>query len=174
MAALFICDLGFSIWDSVGIGFSTLDFCLLLFPFYLLLFWPNIPGRHFVLTTDMKNKLTFVIALCVLSLAVLGCSRIWPSSGSNTSSGNSNSEVSAKTGVKECDDFIDMIDRDSKDPNEGFVAKKIREVAIDIAKEAIKTNIEENKGDTEKIAQGCKEAQEKYLKDKAEKEKEKK
>lgn len=119
----------------------------------------------------MKNKLAFVIALFALSLAVLGCSRIWPSSESNTSSNNSNSEQVAKTGVKECDDFIDLIDRDAKDPNEGFVAKKIREVAIDIAKEAIKSNIEENKGDKEKIAQGCKEAQEKYLKDKAEKEK---
>ncbi len=121
----------------------------------------------------MKNKLSVVIALCVLTLAVLGCSKIWPGSGSNTSSGNSNSDQVAKTGVKECDDFLDLIDRDSKDPDEGFVAKKIREVAIDIAKEAIKSNIEENKGDKEKIAQGCKEAQEKYLKDKAEKDKDK-
>ena len=102
-------------------------------------------------------------------IAGLGCGSIFPGGDKSGSGGNSNTEQMAKTGVKECDDFIDLMNEDSKAPDEGFVARKIREFAIDIAKEAIKSNIEENKNDKEKIALGCKEAKEKYIKDKTEK-----
>jgi hypothetical protein len=118
----------------------------------------------------MKNKITLLTAIVVLLVAGLGCGRIF-SGGDNKSGsgGNSNTEQMAKTGVKECDEFIDLINEDSKAPDEGFVARKIREFAIDVAKEAIKANIEENKNDKEKVALGCKEAREKYIEDKAEK-----
>ena len=118
----------------------------------------------------MKNKFTVAVSIIVLVIAGLGCSQIW----SGGSKSNSNAEQLAKTGVKECDEFIDLLNEDSKSPDEGFVARQIREFAIDIAKEAIKSNIEENKGDKEKVALGCKEAKEKYIKDKAEKTTEKK
>jgi DNA transposition AAA+ family ATPase len=74
----------------------------------------------------------------------------------------------AKTGVKECDEFIDLLSNDSKSPDEDFITRKIREYAIDFAKESIKKNIEENQNDKEKIAQGCKEARDEYLRKKTE------
>ncbi len=117
----------------------------------------------------MRNKITLLTAVVFLLVAGLGCGKIFSGGEKPGSAGNSNTEQMAKTGVKECDDFIDLMNEDSKAPDEGFVARKIREFAIDIAKEAIKSNIEENKNDKEKIALGCKEAKEKYIKDKAEK-----
>jgi PHP family Zn ribbon phosphoesterase len=118
----------------------------------------------------MKNKITLLTAIAFVLVAGLGCGSIF-SGGDNKSGsgGNSNTEQMAKTGVKECDEFVDLINEDAKAPDEGFVARKFREIAIDIAKEAIKSNIEENKNDKEKVALGCKEAKEKYIKDKTEK-----
>lgn len=116
----------------------------------------------------MRNKITLAIAVAALLVVGLGCSQIWPSK-TDSGSGNSNSEHVAKTGVTECDEFLDLLNEDSKAPDEGVIARKIREFAIDIAREAIKSNIEQNKNDKEKAALGCKEAKEKYIKDKAEK-----
>lgn len=113
----------------------------------------------------MRNKITLFIALGLVVAAALGCGRIWPGSDSNT--GNANAQPVAKTGVKECDEFIDVLNEEQKAPDEGFIARKAREFIIDAAKEAIKQNIEQNKNDKEKIALGCKEAKEQFLKDRA-------
>lgn len=117
----------------------------------------------------MKNKLSILLVMVALVAVSLGCGSLMPGSGKSDNGANSNTEQVAKTGVKECDDFIDYLNEDSKAPDEGFVARKIRETAIDVAKEAIKSKIEENKNDKESIARGCKEAKEQYIKDKAEK-----
>lgn len=127
----------------------------------------------------MKNKLTFLPALFLLLTVGFGCSFIdkATSGGSdNTNSGNpsnsaTNPNDSAKTGVAECDEFLDLLNNDQKKPDEDLFTRKFREYAIDFAKEAIKKNIEDNKGDKEKIARGCKEAKEDYLKKKEEKNK---
>jgi hypothetical protein len=130
----------------------------------------------------MKNKFTAIIILSVILTIGLGCNFLQKQNSdgatddSSTSKQNNDSttlDPNKKTGVAECDEFIDLLDKDSQSPDEDFVTKKIREYAIDFAKEAIKKNIEENKGDTAKIAQGCKEAKDDYLKNKAEKDKEK-
>jgi len=126
----------------------------------------------------MKNKLPFLLALLLLLTVGFGCSWIDKAtsgggSSDNTNAGNSaNPNETAKTGVAECDEFIDILNNDQKKPDEDFVSRKIREYAIDFAKEAIKKNIEDNKGDKTKIAEGCKKAKDDYVKKKDEKNKE--
>jgi hypothetical protein len=132
----------------------------------------------------MKNKFTLLLAVLLLLTVGFGCSLIdkATSGGSsdntatnppNNSSSNSavNPNDAAKTGVAECDEFLDLLNNDQKKPDEDIFTRKIREYAIDFAKEAIKKNIEDNQGDKEKIARGCKEAKDDYLKKKDEKNK---
>ena len=126
----------------------------------------------------MKNNLTILLALCLLFTVGVACSfldNVTSGGNSSNSSTTSNSTNSAnpndasKTGVAECDEFLDMLNNEQKKPDEDFFTRKIREYAIDFAKESIKKNIEENKGDKTKIAQGCKEAKDEYLKKKEQK-----
>jgi hypothetical protein len=131
----------------------------------------------------MKNKITLCAALLLLLTIGFGCSFIdkATSSGSsdnstttnpsNSSTNSSSPNDPSKTGVAECDEFLDLLTNEQKKPDEDFVTRKIREYAIDFAKESIKKNIEENKGDKTKIAQGCREAKDEYLKKKDEKNK---
>ncbi len=129
----------------------------------------------------MKNKFTVLIAFLIVLTVGLGCNYIQSGGGSSdnsnpTKSGDgstNNPNDSAKTGVAECDEFLDLLNNDSKKPDEDFVTKKIREYMIDFARESIKKNIEDNKGDKEKISKGCKDAKDDYLKKKADKDKEK-
>ena len=127
----------------------------------------------------MKNNKTILAALFLLLSVGVGCSFIdGMRSGGNSSNsaGTSNSTTNsadpnalAKTGVAECDELIDLLNRDKSDPNDNFLTRKIKEYAIDFAKESIKKNIEENQGDKQKIADGCKEAKEQYIKNKEDK-----
>lgn len=120
----------------------------------------------------MKNNITILAALFLLLTIGFGCSFLDKSSsgdGNQPTGGSSNStdpNASAKTGVAECDELIDLLNKDKSDPNDNFVTRKIKEYAIDFAKESIKKNIEENKGDKQKIADGCKEAKDEYIKNK--------
>lgn len=127
----------------------------------------------------MKNKFTFLPALFLLLTIGFGCSYIDNlSSGGNSSNSSSTSNSStnsadpnaaAKTGVAECDEFLDLLNNDTKKPDEDILTRKFRELAIEFAKESIKKNIEENQGDKQKIADGCKKAKDDYLKKKDEK-----
>ncbi len=126
----------------------------------------------------MKNKFTVLLAILLILTVGFGCSYFQSGGGSTDNStkpgdGTTNPNDSAKTGVAECDEFLDLLNNDSKKPDEDFVTKKIREYAIDFARESIKKNIEENKGDKQKIGDGCKKAKDDYLKKKDEKDKEK-
>jgi altronate dehydratase len=132
----------------------------------------------------MKNNLTSVIALTLILVIGLGCGNLIPrelgegsdKTETNRSSEDSNSKSqdnsatldNTKTGVAECDEFLDLLNEDAKQPNEDVISRKVREYVIDIAKESIKKNIEENKGDKQKIAEGCRKAKEDYLRKKEE------
>ena len=128
----------------------------------------------------MKNNITIPAALFLLLTIGFGCSFLdGVTSGGNSSntSGNSSTNssdpnASAQTGVAECDELINILNKDKSDPNDDFLTRKIKEYAIDFAKESIKKNIEENKGDKQKIADGCKEAKTEYLKNKEKKQNE--
>ena len=121
----------------------------------------------------MKNNITIFAALLLLLTVGFGCSFLDNSSagGGNSSNtagtGNSSDpNAVAKTGVAECDELIDLLNKDKSDPNDNFLTRKIKEYAIDFAKESIKENIEKNQGDKQKIAEGCKEAKTEYIKNK--------
>ena len=121
----------------------------------------------------MKNNITILAALFLLLTVGFGCSFLNNSGGSTNTGGSGNSSTNsadpnavAKTGVAECDELIDLLNRDKSDPNDSFIARKIKEYAIDFAKESIRKNIEENQGDKQKIADGCREAKNEYLKNK--------
>jgi hypothetical protein len=128
----------------------------------------------------MKNNITILAALLLLLTVGFGCSFLDNArSGGNSSNTSSNSTTNsadpnamAKTGVAECDELIDLLNKDKSDPNDNFFTRKIKEYAIDFAKESIKKNIEENQGDKQKIAQGCKEAKDEYIKNKDKKQNE--
>jgi hypothetical protein len=133
----------------------------------------------------MKNKLTVLSAILLLLTVGFGCSLIDKATSggssdnsttttnpSNSSNNSSSPNDAAKTGVVECDEFLDLLNNDQKKPDEDLFTRKIREYAIDFAKETIKKNIEENQGDKQKIADGCKKAKDDYLKKKDEKNKE--
>ena len=121
----------------------------------------------------MKNNITISAALFLLLTIGFGCSFLDNSGGSSNTGGTGNSSTNsadpnatAKTGVAECDELIDLLNKDKSDPNDNFVTRKIKEYAIDFAKESIRDNIEKNQGDKQKIAEGCKEAKNEYLKNK--------
>lgn len=125
----------------------------------------------------MTNKFTVFLALTILLIVGFGCNFINDArsgGGSSDNSGTTNStnpNDTAKTGVAECDEFIDLLNSDSNNKNEDFMSRKIREYATDFAKSAIKKNIEENQGDKQKIADGCKKAKDDYIKKRDEKNK---
>jgi hypothetical protein len=129
----------------------------------------------------MKNNLTVLTAILLLLTVGFGCSLIDKATSggssdnstttSNSSTNSSSPNDSAKTGVTECDEFLDLLNNDQKKPDEDLFTRKIREYAIDFAKETIKKNIEENQGDKQKIAEGCKKAKDDYIKNKDEKNK---
>jgi hypothetical protein len=120
----------------------------------------------------MKNNITIIAALFLLLTIGFGCSFLnnsSPGGGNSPNGGSTNStdpNLNAKTGVAECDELIDLLNKDKSDPNDNFVTRKIKEYAIDFAKESIKKNIDENKGDKQKIADGCKDAKNEYIKNK--------
>ena len=125
----------------------------------------------------MKNNITILAALFLLLTVGFGCSFInGVTSGGNSSNTTSNSPANtaansndvSNTGIPECDEAIDFISNDLKSKDEGFVARKIREGLVDYAREEIKRNIEENKGDKQKIVEGCKKIKDDYVKKKAE------
>lgn len=115
----------------------------------------------------MKNNITIIAALFLLLTVGFGCGYInTGSSNSATPSNSADANATAKTGVAECDELIDLLNKDKSDPNDDFVTRKIKEYAIDFAKESIKKNIDENQGDKTRIAQGCKEARTEYIRNK--------
>jgi hypothetical protein len=124
----------------------------------------------------MKNNISILTALFLLLIAGFGCSFLDNArSGGNSSNSTTNSadpNAVAKTGVAECDEFIDLLNKDLNNPNDNFFSRKVKEYAIDLAKESIKKNIEENQGDKQKITQGCKEARDEYIKNKNKKQNE--
>jgi hypothetical protein len=123
----------------------------------------------------MKNKFTVLPALFLISAIGFGCSFIDNLSGggasntagtSNTATDSADPNATAKTGIAECDELIDILNQDRADPNDGFLMRKAKELAIDAAKDTIKRNIEQNQGDKTRIAQGCREAKTEYLRNK--------
>ena len=122
----------------------------------------------------MKNKYQLLTALFLLALVSLGCSFL-PGGGSSSGgpqSGNtagntavvtnSNAAPMAKTGIPECDEVVDLITRDMQSQEDGYIAGKIKEMAVDYVKQSIKDSIEQNQGDKTKVANDCRLIKQEY------------
>ncbi len=121
----------------------------------------------------MKNKQTFIIVIFALLTITLGCGWI-PSGGdagdTGAPSANSAENASApmaKTGVQECDELIDAVNRDNQAQDQGYIAGKARELFVDYIKDSIKRSIEENQGDKTKIASDCRLIKQEYEKNRS-------
>jgi len=123
----------------------------------------------------MKNKSVALIASLILLISVLGCSFYNPLEGRSDAPKNNDSQTTKsdnkslsdeaidttvgeeKIGVPECDEIIDFFADQSKSEDDDFVTKAARQYALNKVREGFKQSIEENKGDTAKMAKECKE-----------------
>ncbi len=126
----------------------------------------------------MKNKLTFLIAIFVLTISVLGCSSLNPLSGDSSDS-SSSSKTGEKdktltdravdtavgeetTGVPECDELFAIFDKEMKDDEAGAIAKAMKQTIYNGIKSSIRKSIEENQTDKEELAKRCVEFKQEY------------
>jgi len=117
----------------------------------------------------MKNKSTFILAILIFALAVIGCSSINPlsdtKSGSNTPGSNKSLTDKAvdtavgeqKIGIPECDQVMDMLAAEANSPDDNFVTKAVKQTFLNKIRDSIKQSIEENKNDKVELAKNCKE-----------------
>lgn len=117
----------------------------------------------------MKNKLIVLLILFALLISALGCSFYNQAESGSQKSGNSSAANDktlsdkaidsaigeAKIGVAECDQVIDFFAELAAPENEDFVTKAARGYALNKIRESFKRSIEENKGDTAKLAKEC-------------------
>lgn len=73
-----------------------------------------------------------------------------------------------KIGVPECDEIIDFFAEQAKSEDDDFVTKAARGYAMNKIRESFRQSIEENKGDTVKMAKECKDFKRQLDKYKAE------
>jgi hypothetical protein len=118
----------------------------------------------------MKNKaIIFVLGLIFVTM-VLGCGRLFSSSGSSKRS-NSKPEDNKtltdkgvdvvvgdeKIGVPECDEVVDFFNREINNPDDDFVTKAVKQTVLNKFKEQFRQAVEENKTDKVELAKTCRE-----------------
>lgn len=126
----------------------------------------------------MKNKFVFLFSLAILFVSVLGCRFYNPLESSSNSATGDNQTLSDKAidstvggekiGIPECDEVIDFFADQAKSPDDDFVTKATREFFFNKIRESFKQSVEENKGDTEKMAKECRKYKDQLDKFKAE------
>ena len=123
----------------------------------------------------MKNNFVLLFTLAVLLVSALSCSFYNPLDSGSDATQNKNSQTTKakdesfsdkaidstfgeeKIGVPECDEIIDFFADQSKSEDDDFVTKAARQYALNKVRESFKQSIEENKGDTAKMAKECRE-----------------
>ncbi|QYO65349.1 hypothetical protein [Leptolyngbya sp. 7M] len=111
----------------------------------------------------MKNLNSFIFALLMFIPVILGCGSINPFSGG--SSGSGNPTVADKTvdtvlgdqkiGIPECDEVMDMIDRELNNPDDGMIAKAAKATFLNKMKESIRNSVEQNNDNKTELAKTC-------------------
>ncbi len=122
---------------------------------------------------NMKNKFVLLFTLTLLLISALSCSYYNPLESRSDTPKNKNSQTAKsedeslsdkaidstvgeeKIGVPECDEIIDFFADQSKSEDDNFVTKAARQYALNKVRESFKQSIEENKGDTAKMAKEC-------------------
>ena len=113
----------------------------------------------------MKNKFTIILATVFIMAAALGCSRLNPlsDSGDSTSAGSdpvTDTIVGAeRIGIPECDAIVDELASQTENPEDWYPVRAFRAWYVDKIREAIRTSVEENKSDPEKLATECRKIQ---------------
>jgi hypothetical protein len=123
----------------------------------------------------MKNNFALLFTLTVLLISGLSCSYYNPLESRSDTPQNKDSQTAKsedeslsdkainstvgeeKIGVPECDGIIDFFADQSKSKDDDFITKTARQYALNKVRESFKQSIEENKGDTAKMAKACKE-----------------
>jgi hypothetical protein len=116
----------------------------------------------------MKNKFVFLISLAILFVSVLGCSYYNPLESSSNSAGNDNRTLSnkaidsnvggEKVGVPECDELFENFAQQYRaSPEDDFVTKAARDLAIGAIREQLMQKLEEHRGDKEAMRRDCRE-----------------
>ncbi|MEZ5423652.1 MAG: hypothetical protein R2682_11245 [Pyrinomonadaceae bacterium] len=133
-----------------------------------------------------KNRFA-VAAILALLIVVLGCGRLNPLSskgspstskpqtGSAPTDGAPGSTGETTTGVTECDQAIDIIDRETNNPDDNFIARAAKATILNRIKDGIKKAVEESKkngnADTEDLVKTCREFRDQLEKSLAEQKK---
>lgn len=119
----------------------------------------------------MKNKSVFLAVFTILLAVVLGCGGLNPFGGGSkpAKSGDPASSkpvdpaagepdapvVVEKTGVKECDELMDLIARQAQSKDDNYITKSAREFFLNRIRESLRKSIEEQKGKPEELAKKC-------------------
>lgn len=122
----------------------------------------------------MKNK-SVIFVVCVLLFAVLGCgisdkikkiteektsnSNATPTNSGDKSIGDQATEnvLREKTGVPECDELLDWLTDQTKNNDDNFISKGVKEYFFNKIRQSVKESIEKNQNDKAKMAKECKE-----------------
>ncbi|MCZ2389759.1 MAG: hypothetical protein LC113_01625 [Acidobacteria bacterium] len=127
----------------------------------------------------MKRNRFTIAAILALLLVVLGCGRLNPLSSKETPTSSKETPTSSKpqngsapeaspattssatSGVAECDEAIDIIDRETNSKDDNFVTRAAKAVVLGQIKEGIKKAIEDSKAqgnsNTQDLAKVCRE-----------------
>lgn len=117
-----------------------------------------------------KHSVNFILLLFVF--VVLGCSiteqikNAVQEKPSNTTTTKSNSNNSAndvlteKTGISECDEVLDIFADQAKAEGDDEITKAAKNFALNRVKQSFKESVEQNKDNSEKMAQVCKDYKE--------------
>ncbi len=121
----------------------------------------------------MINKLNTITAFLILLILVLSCSFYNPLKGGSDASNNnapessdsSNKTLTDKTngstvgeekiGVRECDEIIDFFTEQANSEDDNYFTKAAKGYALNKIRDSFKKSIEENRGDTLKMAREC-------------------
>ena len=130
----------------------------------------------------MKNKFALISVFTLLLVAVLGCSSINPFKDKAKSNSASNKTLTDKaidttvgeetTGIPECDEVMELIAEEVNNPDDGYLIKAGKAMALNKVKESIRKGIEENKSKdgTADMAKTCRDYKKQVEKYKAEEE----
>lgn len=132
-----------------------------------------------------KNRFA-VAAILAFLMVVLGCGRLNPLSSKETPStskpqagssptAGAPASTGESTGVPECDQAIDIIDRETNNPDDNFIARAAKATILNRIKDGIKKAVDESKAkgnsNTEDLVKTCREFRDQLEKSLAEQKK---
>ncbi|MCV4677111.1 hypothetical protein OFC08_29930, partial [Escherichia coli] len=74
----------------------------------------------------------------------------------------------SKIGIPECDEVMDEITAELNNPDDGYIAKAIKQTFLNRIKENLRESLEQNKSDKVEMAKNCREFKKQLDKFKAE------